>query len=330
MSVRFPTPMRPRQVLAAALLMAISASVTSAQTAVTWTQGTTGNWKTTGNWTGLAGGDPFPNNGGNTYTVTIPGVAGQANTTTVTIDNTTIAGNILTISGLTLSSALNQFGNNSAALVIGAGTTLNAGNLTNFSGTTLSGGRYFIDGTFKFAGANIQTLGSGTTIIMNSAAAQVLNQTNNANAFASFVNNAGTFDIRNGYNHTALNNFVNSGVVSVSEGSVFNTGATFTNTGTLLASGVAGTGTFNLTNSTIANAGGVLSAGDKGVFAFNGAAVNGGTLTSSGSGKFTFTNNGANALNGVTLAGNVDLASAAGQPRITGGLTFGAGGVINI
>ncbi|MEO7995991.1 MAG: S-layer family protein, partial [Gemmatimonadaceae bacterium] len=330
MSVRFPTRTLPQKLLAAALLAALSASATQAQTAVTWTQGATGNWKTTGNWTGLLGGDVMPNNGANTYTVTIPGVAGQANTTTVSIDNTTIAGNILTISGLTLSSALNQFGGNSAELVIGAGTTLNAGNLTNFSGTTLSGGRYFIDGTFKFTGANVQTLGANTTVVMNSAAAQMLNQANNANAFASFINNAGTFDIRNGYNHSALNNFVNSGVISVSEGSTFTTGTTFTNTGTLLASGVAGTGTFTLTGSTINNAGGNLNAGDKGLFAINGSQINGGTLTSSGSGRFAFTNNGGNALNGVTLAGNADLATSQGSARIINGMTFGSGGVINI
>lgn len=330
MSVRFPTRSRPQQLLAAALLAAISASAMSAQTAVTWTQGANGNWKTTGNWTGLLGGDPFPNNGGNTYTVTIPGVNGQANTSTVTIDNTTIAGNILTISGLTLSSALNQFGNNSAELVIGAGTTLNAGNLTNFSGTTLSGGRYFIDGTFKFTGANIQTLASGTTIVMNNSAAQILNQTNNANAFASFVNNAGTFDIRNGYNHSALNNFVNSGVISVSEGSTFSTGSNFTNTGTLLASGVSGNGTFNLTNSAITNAGGTITAGNNGIVSLNATQINGGMLSSSGNGRFTFTYNGGNNLNGVTLAGNADLASSQSYANVTGGLAFGSGGVVNI
>lgn len=332
MSVRFPTRMLPRKLLTAALLVALSASATQAQTAVTWTQGATGNWNTTGNWTGLLSPNLFPNNtGGNTYTVTIPGVAGQANSTTVLFDNTTIAGNTITISGLTLASALNQFGNSSAELVLGAGVTLNAGNLSNFTGSTLSGGRYFLDGTFKFNGANVQTLGAGTTLVMNGAAAQILNQTNNANALAAFSVNNGTFDIRNGFNHGAANNFLNTGIISVSEGSTFYTSTNFTNSGTLLASGVSGAGNVNITNSTVdQSGGGILNAGDKGVYFINNSSINGGTLTSSGTGKFTFAFSGSNVLNGVTVSGNVDLASNQGATRVTNGLTFGAGGVINL
>lgn len=332
MSVRFPTRMRPQTLLGAALLVALSASATQAQTAVTWTQGATGNWNTTGNWSGLLPPNPFPNNtGGNTYTVTIPGVAGQANTTTVIFDNTTIAGNTITISGLSLASALNQFGGNSAELVLGSGVTLNAGNLSNFSGSTLSGGRYFLDGTFKFNGANIQTLGANTTLVMNGTGAQVLNQANNANALAAFSVNNGTFDIRNGFNHGAANNFLNTGIVSVSEGSTFYTSTNFTNNGTLLASGVAGVGTVNISNSTVdQSGGGILNAGDKGVYFIGGSTINGGTLTSSGTGKFTFAFSANNVLNGVTVSGNVDLASNQGATRVTNGLTFGAGGVINV
>lgn len=328
MSVRFPK--RRHLILAAATIAALGARASNAQTAVTWTQGANGNWKTTGNWTGLLGGDLFPNNGANTYTVTIPGVAGQANTTTVVIDATTIGGNTLTISGLTLSAALNQFNNNSAELIIGAGTTLNAGNLTNFSGTTLSGGRYFIDGTFKFNGANIQTLGANTTIVMNNAAAQLLNQANNVSAFALFSNNAGTFDIRNGYNHTALNGFTNSGVISVSEGSFFRTGVNFTNTGTMVASGVSGTGLLNLNNSNINNVGGVLNAGNNGLVTLIQTTITGGTLTSSGTGKFTINNCACNLLDGVNVSAVVDMATANGTTQVKNGMAMGGAGQVLI
>ncbi|MBC8090217.1 MAG: hypothetical protein H7Z40_23405, partial [Phycisphaerae bacterium] len=321
----------PQRLIAAALTLAVCGNAASAQTAVTWTQGVIGNWNVFGNWAGLLAPDQFPNNGANTYTVTIPGVAGQANTTTVIFDNTTIAGNAITVSGLTLSSALNASGNNSAELVLGAGVTLNAGNLTNFSGTTLSGGRYFIDGTLRFNGANVQTLAAGTTLVMNGPAAQVLNQATNVNALSGFKTNDGIFDIRNAYNFSAATGWNNSGIVSVSEGSVFSTVGSFTNTGTLLASGVSGTGTIGLNNTVMANAGGTLSAGNNGVINVSATTVNGGTLTTSGNGRITFSNSGSNNLSGVTLAGTADLAGAGvTSTRVTNGLVFGTGGVFNL
>lgn len=316
--------------LLALAVLTLGASSLQAQTAVTWLQGATGNWNATANWTGLVPPDLLPNNGANSYTVTIPGVAGQANTTTVIFDNTTIAGNTISLSGLTLSSALNQTGNNSAELVLGAGVTLNAGNLTNFSGSTLSGGRYFIDGTLRFNGANIQTLASGTTLIMNGPAAQVLNQANNVNALSAFNNNAGVFDIRNGFNFNAATGWTNTGTVSVSEGSIFAATGNFTNSGVLLASGVSGVGTINLNSATVTNTGGTMIAGNNGILNVNSSAINGGILTTSGNGYIAFNNSSSNNLNGVTLNGKIDVATATGQLRVTGGLTTGAGSTINI
>lgn len=319
----------PKRLIALAALLAAPAGSLMAQTAVTWTQGVTGNWKTTGNWTGLVPPDLFPNNGANTYTVTIPGVGGQPNTTTVIFDNTTIAGNSIAISGLTLSSALNALGNNSAELVLGPGVVLSAGNLTNFSGTTLSGGRYFLDGTLRFNGANVQTLAAGTTLIMNGPSAQILNQATAVNALSAFTTNNGIFDIRNGYTFNAASGWNNSGTVSVSEGALYTTTGNYTNSGVLLASGSSGTGTIFI-NGALTNTGGTLNAANNGVINIVNAQVSNGTLTTSGNGRITFNNTFANVLYGTTVNGTLDLATSNGTTRIEQGMVLGANGVINI
>jgi hypothetical protein len=313
-----------------AIAIALLANAAAAQTAVTWTALASSNWKTTGFWTGLAGGDLYPNNGANTYTVTIAANAGQNGTTSVVLDATTGApSNTITLSGLTLAPVFDISGNPAAELVLGTGMTLNAGNLTNFSGTTLSGGRYFIDGTFRFNNANIQTLAAGTTLIMDDANAHVYAATGTANALANLATNAGTFDIRNGYNHSAVNNFNNSGIVSVSEGSTFVTQGAFMNTGTLLASGTIGTSTIAVNNTTIANAGGNLLAGNNGQVAISGSTITGGALTTSGNGVVTFTNNGSNFLSGVAVNGTIDMTAATGTVRVVNDMTM-SGGTISL
>lgn len=325
MSVRFA-----RHLLGLASALSLSATLAHAQLPVTWTQGVSGNWSQTANWTGLQGGDPFPQNGGRTYTVTIGASAGQAALTSVLFDQATgAAGNTITISGLNLMPVLNAAGTPAAELFVGAGTVLNAGALANFSGTTLSGGRYFIEGSFRFNGADIQTLGSGTTLIFNSAAASILNQANNTNALANFSVNQGEFDIRNGFNHSAINGFANAGVISVSEGSVFSFNGNATNTGLVLASGVSGIGSVSLNSSTLTNTGGNLVAGNQGVITINGSTIVGGTLSTSGSGRFVATNNGGNFASGVTLNGALDLASNTGTLRVLNNLTLNGTASIN-
>ncbi|MEP6764718.1 MAG: hypothetical protein ABJB66_10430, partial [Gemmatimonadaceae bacterium] len=312
-----------------AIAIAFLGNAAGAQ-AVTWTALANNNWKTTGFWTGLVGGDLYPNNGANTYTVTIAANAGQNGTTSVVLDASTGApASTITLSGLALAPVLDISGNPAAELVLGAGMTLNAGNLTNFSGTTLSGGRYFIDGTFRFNNANIVTLAAGTTLIMDNANAHVYAAAGSVNALANLANNAGTFDIRNGYNHTAVTNFNNSGIVSVSEGSTFTTAGNLTNTGTLLASGTIGTSTIAVNSTTMANAGGNLLAGNNGRVAISGSTINGGALTTSGNGTVTFSNNGANFISGVALNGTVDMTAATSTVRVTNSMTM-SGGLVKV
>ena len=325
MSVRFA-----RTLVSLASALVTSAGIAEAQLPVTWTQGVSGNWNQTASWTGLQGGDLFPQNGARSYTVTIGASAGQVGLTSVVFDQSTGAvGNLITLSGLNLTPVLNAAGTPAAELVLGPGTQLNAGTLANFSGSTLSGGRYFIDGTLRFNGANIQTLASGTTLVFNGAAASILNQANNANALTNFSVNQGEFDIRNGFNHSTVAGFQNSGVVSVSEGSTFAFGANSVNTGLALASGVSGIGTVSLNGGTFTNTGGNLIAGNQGVVVISGANLIGGTVSTNGSGRLVATNDGNNFASGVTLNGTLDLATNVGILRTQNGLTLNGTASIN-
>ncbi|MBK7423609.1 MAG: S-layer family protein [Propionivibrio sp.] len=77
------------------------------------------------------------------------------------------------------------------------------------------------------------------------------------------------------------------------------------------------------------NSTGILLASTGSSVLLSGATVTGGSLNSSGSGKFIANNSSTNFLNGTTLNGVLDLASATGIERITsGGMTLN--GAINI
>jgi len=134
-------------------------------------------------------------------------------------------GGILTITpGFT-----NTFTNNEG-LRVDSGSRLlivGPGAFTNFSGNTLTGGGYFVDGTLQFDGANIVT--SAANITLEGPGSQIVDENGN-NALAHFANNANgsTFFLANG------RNFDNSGTV-----------ATFTNNGSLSLLGSAQTMTVN-------------------------------------------------------------------------------------
>ncbi len=101
------------------------------------------------------------------------------------------------------------------------------GNLTNFSGTTLNSGGYFVTaapGTtsnLQFNGANIVT--NSARIGLIGAGASIVDQ-NGANALANFTTNTYFIRFGSGYNFTTPNNFTNNGYMVVRPGStaIFN------------------------------------------------------------------------------------------------------------
>ncbi|MFN2468821.1 MAG: hypothetical protein ABR521_11905 [Gaiellaceae bacterium] len=123
---------------------------------------------------------------------------------------------------------------NNGTFDVAANVTLDLqGTLTNFSGTTLTGGTYVLEGIFQFPGANIAT--NAATISLLGNGATIRNRTTSADALAALAANtaSGTLDLQNGKAFTTSVAFSNAGAVTISA-----TGpSSFTSTGDYTQSG---------------------------------------------------------------------------------------------
>ena len=202
-------------------------------------------------------------------------------------------------------------------LTFGAGSTVSINNnsLLAFQNEEIAGTATI---TFGSTGAsNRVNIEAGATVLDSGITIQGQNGTIGNQSFAggaATLANAGAI------------------LANVDQGTItLNVSGLTTNTGTLAA---LNGGTLAL-NSAVTNAGGghidALGGGTAGsVVQQNGITITGGTLNTSGAGRFVASNNGANFLSSVTLAGTLDLASNTGIERIAGGSLVLNGGVINI
>jgi len=187
---------------------------------------------------------------------------------------------------------------NTGTLQVNAGSTLRVTDgLTNFSGTTLTGGTYIVYGsvgnlgTMSLANANIVT--NAATIVLDGSNAILNRYDNGTDALANFAVNAATgrFTIRNGRNIATAGAFSNAGVVTIGDLSLFTANGVFTNTGELqLRGGVFTASGYQLTNSgsingfgtldplLVGNAGSMIA--DGGTLAVSQISGNGGTVQS--------------------------------------------------
>jgi RHS repeat-associated protein len=187
-------------------------------------------------------------------------IVDQSNNNALANFATNAAGGSVTVQdGQSFATAPSMPFSNAGTLTIAAGSTFNVtGTLSNFSGTTLTGGTFVIGGTLQFTGANLVT--NAATIVLNSSSAQIVDQTNNS-ALANFTTNAatGSLTLQNGGNLT-VGAFSNAGYL------VIDYGSTFTATGTFSQSSTASLvlyGTLRLTaggsiDGTVINAGTLL------------------------------------------------------------------------
>src|SRR5215467_58784 len=80
---------------------------------------------------------------------------------------------------------------NNGILTVGAGSKFDVnGTLTNFSGTTLTGGNYNVTGTLQFNGANIVT--NAANITLSGTSSKITDQGGSVNALANFATNSST------------------------------------------------------------------------------------------------------------------------------------------
>jgi hypothetical protein len=110
----------------------------------------------------------------------------------------------------------------------GSAMYIMGGGFSNFSGSTLTGGKYMVSGTLGFDGANIVT--NAASITLTGTTAQIINDLNSANALANLATNTttGSFSLLSGnlINTTVTSgNFSNAGKVTVGVGSGFQVSA---------------------------------------------------------------------------------------------------------
>jgi hypothetical protein len=101
---------------------------------------------------------------------------------------------------------------------------ITGGAFTNFSGATLTGGKYMVNGTLEFDGANIVT--NSASIMLTGAKSQIIDQ-NAANALANFATNTktGSFSLMSGKTLTTSGNVSNAGKLKVGPNSGLQTGS---------------------------------------------------------------------------------------------------------
>jgi hypothetical protein len=232
--------------------------------------------------------------------------------------------------GLTVSGA-------TGTLTVGTGDTMQIGTsaggaLTNFSGTTLTGGIYNVSGKLQFGASGASIATDAANITLTGAGSQIIDFGNH-NLLAGFSNNsaAGIFTLSSGATLTTTGGaFTNAGTFTVSSGSSFKIGGssfTFTQSGG--KSTIDGTLTSS-TASTVTLNGGTLFGGGT----VNDSLVDNAAVTPADSAaktailnvKKTYTQGTAGVLNisiGGTAAGtNFD------QLNVTG--TASLGGTLNI
>jgi hypothetical protein len=120
---------------------------------------------------------------------------------------------------------------NKGKFVVSSGAMLDiTGVLTNFSGTTLTGGNYLIGGTLKFPNANIVT--NAAKILLNTPTAQILNSINNANALVNLAANTstGSLTVSGKQALTTSFGFSNAGLTTVAANSKFTVGGIYAQT----------------------------------------------------------------------------------------------------
>jgi hypothetical protein len=169
---------------------------------------------------------------------------------------------------------------NTGSVEVLSGTVDLLGNFPNFSGTTLTGGSYFVHGTLRFQNADIRT--NAATIILDGPAASIRDTSFPSNdALANFTSNtgAGAFSLQGNQTFATPNDFTNAGTVNIAAGSTLNVrgmyaqsaGLTVLAGGTLTAANLVdieggaldGFGTINgnVRNAATVNVGGLLAAG---------------------------------------------------------------------
>ena len=199
------------------------------------------------------------------------------------------------------------------------------------NGLVLNGGVNIANGSILAPQGNQTISGSGTIVFADNNTNNRLNVEAGNLTLGAGITVRGNTGVIGGQSFAGGNaTLTNQGLIAadVSGGTVrVNVNNGITNTGTLQANN-GGTLWLDPSGAGIANAGGTIRADNSGVVYFNGVTIDGGTLATSTGGRMIASNNSNNFLNNTTLNGVLDIASAYGVQRVTGGMVLG--GAINV
>jgi hypothetical protein len=251
----------------------------------------------------------------------------------INFGNTSLLTNLATITSagsLTLGTSWGTFtttGNftNDGTLAVGSGDKFIvdlSDSLTNFSGTTLTGGAYKVTGTLQFAGANIVT--NDASITLTGAGSKIVNQSG-ANALANFATNAtgSSFTLGKGRSFTTAGNFTNHGYLSIAAGDTFDVNGNLTNfSGATLTGGTYSvSGILEFDGAAIVTNSANITLGSATAKIENQSAANAllGFTTNTSAGKFTLSGNANLTTNGGSFTN-------AGLFTVSTGSTFTVGG----
>ena len=284
---------------------------------------------------GASGGEIVTNaaniilNGASSSFVDVGGLNALTNLNTNATDSafTIIGGRNFTTAG--------NFPNN-GTLTVGRGSLFDVnGNLTNISGSTISGGAFNLTGILKANNASGITTNSAKITLTGSGG---LENQSGTNALTRLTTNTSgsSFTINGGANFTTTGSFTNSGTLTVGNTSTFNSAAgNYTNAGTTtIQKGGTFTAAGTLTNTgTFTNAGTLQSATGATLDLKGGAYTNkGGTILASGTGSQVLLD--AATISGGTLTSKSGGALVGENSAILNGstspVTISAGSTLNV
>ena len=201
---------------------------------------------------------------------------------------------------------------NNGKLIVGGGDTFEvAGALSNFSGTTLSGGTYYVAGTLQFGASGSHIVTNSANLTLAGANPKLLNL-GGGNLLTGFNDNASgaSFTIAAGGSYSTPGNFTNAGTMDVEQASSLTVSGNLTNTGTVATNNQnqqGGANTFTVTGTLTNSTGGKVTIGvdnDTSDVANVGLLANSGTVTVGTGATLNLTSSGADTSSGaITLDG---------------------------
>jgi hypothetical protein len=232
---------------------------------------------------------------------------------------------------------------NDGTLIVGGGDTFKvAGALSNFSGTTLTGGAYYVAGTLQFGASGSSLITNDANLTLAGSSPQLIDLGGN-NLLTGFNTNAsgGTFTVAAGGSYTTPGSFINSGTMDLEQASTLKVSGNLTNSGAVDTNNQnlgGGANTLTVTGTLTNNTGATVTIGannDTADKANVGLLANSGTVTVDAgatlnlTGSATDTNSGAVMVSGGTLnaqAGSVNNSGSmdeekAGTITVAGNLT---------